>query len=62
MCTVRLSVFLCVVPMQANILQNIFDDVGRLYILAACCKFLNIIKYPAWIYDLHNTQQKTIQG
>ena len=29
--------------------------------IVGCCKIVIIIKYPAWIYDFQDIQQKTIQ-
>ena len=35
---------------------------GRMMLkIVGCCKFVIIIKYPAWIYDFQDIQQKTIQ-
>ena len=45
--------------MDAIVEDNIVYVV--LYLTVACYKIIRIIKYPTWIYDLYDIQQKTIQ-
>ena len=45
--------------MDAIVVDNIVCVV--LYLTVACYKIIRIIKYPTWIYDWYDIQQKTIQ-
>ena len=44
---------------DAIVVENIVCVV--IYLNVTCYKIISIIKYPTWIYDLYDIQQKTIQ-